>query len=1036
MKKHFKRCLSVIMAAALMVGVISPSFFAEDIVTHVIDIYANGASVTSQVSLMEGESLQLTATLIDCSMPTGGYFYWESETPILASVDQDGLLRAHDSSKGAILRLWLDNDVRTIPIVGETAASAIEALFNGMDIDSMDAEGILNVIEAGSSVLPSALTSTLIDKLRTMLNTMDTGITAILYDANGVEKARDQIRVLVTKSTAVTADFFPNGTTITNKAQVPATVEVGYTMQLQAVTTPMRLHMGVTWSVKSGGDYATLSDTGLATFTSPGTVTLMASPDVKGFMDNVLKYAALVGDDPETIAGAVANVLVNVLGLPISTTIVKYALWGLLYVVGTDNAVAWSSGAITTVANYLLKLKTNDTVTVKVVDNLPVTSFSIAGTTTVTEGGTQQLAAANLVPKGATTQGIIWQVENTNYAGIGSTTGLLKGRDAGSSTGSKTTTVTATLDGVSVSKGITVTGKSLGAVTEVEITGPSVALIGVMTQMVAKTYPSRLVASITWGILADDGTTEVFATSTSSAENSLVRINKNGVLTPLQGGNVTVIAKTSDSVKCYYKVFVGTLVTGIAIQESPNVAVSVPLSQSYKNTNTTLHAVFTPSDATNQNVIWSSSSGDISVDGSGVCTPTKNSACYATITATSQDGGYKATCVISFANYPVTGITLDKSSVNLNEGGTTGLTATITPKGFLSMGAASIKDVIWSSSDTKIATVSGGTITAVHPGNAVITATTVDGFKTADCSVTVRANKTNLNSMIDLDTQANLNPNNYPPEDFAVFTEALQQALDVQSLELATQAQCDSATQYLASTFNALNQYKPLQGIELTFDGAAAPDYKSVKVGVFQIFSNQSLQFSYALTPADADYKSITWSSSNSKMDVDSTGKCKPNTNAATWSKITVTAVDYLGNVFTDSVTVAFANVLTTGISLNTTSVSDALVNNTYQLTATVTPTGTPLIGADITDVEWISSDPAVVSVSSSGLMTYTGPGTAVVSAKTRDGGHTATCTVSVIINKTQLKAALDKVNSTNLNYELYTPVTWNDYLIALARAQ
>ncbi len=290
--------------------------------------------------------------------------------------------------------------------------------------------------------------------------------------------------------------------------------------------------------------------------------------------------------------------------------------------------------------------------------------------------------------------------------------------------------------------------------------------------------------------------------------------------------------------------------------------------------------------------------------------------------------------------------------------------------------------------------------------------------------------------MIDLVTQANLNPNNYPPEDFAVFTEALQQALDVQSLELATQAQCDSATQYLASTFNALNQYKPLQGIELTFDGAAAPDYKSVKVGVFQIFSNQSLQFSYALTPADADYKSITWSSSNSKMDVDSTGKCKPNTNAATWSKITVTAVDYLGNVFTDSVTVAFANVLTTGISLNTTSVSDALVNNTYQLTATVTPTGTPLIGADITDVEWISSDPAVVSVSSSGLMTYTGPGTAVVSAKTRDGGHTATCTVSVIINKTQLKAALDKVNNANLNYELYTPVTWNDYLIALARAQ
>ncbi len=170
MKKQIKKCLSVIMVAALMAGVISPSFFADDIITHVVDIYANGTPVTTQISLMESDTLQLTPTLIDCSMPSGGYFYWESETPVLASVDQTGLLRAHDSSKGAVLRLWIDNDIRTIPIVGGTLATAIEALFNGMDVDAMDAEGILNVVETGAAVLPGDLAEGLIDKLRTKLN--------------------------------------------------------------------------------------------------------------------------------------------------------------------------------------------------------------------------------------------------------------------------------------------------------------------------------------------------------------------------------------------------------------------------------------------------------------------------------------------------------------------------------------------------------------------------------------------------------------------------------------------------------------------------------------------------------------------------------------------------------------------------------------------------------------------------------------------------------------------------------------------------
>ncbi len=44
----------------------------------------------------------------------------------------------------------------------------------------------------------------------------------------------------------------------------------------------------------------------------------------------------------------------------------------------------------------------------------------------------------------------------------------------------------------------------------------------------------------------------------------------------------------------------------------------------------------------------------------------------------------------------------------------------------------------WSTSDASIATVTDGVVTAVAPGTATITATTVDGGFTAACTVTVR----------------------------------------------------------------------------------------------------------------------------------------------------------------------------------------------------------------------------------------------------------------------------------------------------------
>ena len=80
---------------------------------------------------------------------------------------------------------------------------------------------------------------------------------------------------------------------------------------------------------------------------------------------------------------------------------------------------------------------------------------------------------------------------------------------------------------------------------------------------------------------------------------------------------------------------------------------------------------------------------------------------------------------------PATGVSLNKSSTNLNVGATETLTATVAPVG-------AYPKVIWSSSDEAVATVSStGVVTALTAGSATITAKTISGGFTVDCEVNV-----------------------------------------------------------------------------------------------------------------------------------------------------------------------------------------------------------------------------------------------------------------------------------------------------------
>jgi uncharacterized protein YjdB len=168
-------------------------------------------------------------------------------------------------------------------------------------------------------------------------------------------------------------------------------------------------------------------------------------------------------------------------------------------------------------------------------------------------------------------------------------------------------------------------------------------------------------------------------------------------------------------------------VTGVTLTPS---TVSVKRNESER-----LTAAVAPSNATNKRVTWSSSNTSVATVSGGIVTGV--AAGTATITVTTADGGRTATASVTVSNdtpdpISVTGVALTPSTLSVNQNQSATLTATVSPSN------ATNKNVNWSSSNTSVATVSGGVVTGIALGTATITATTVDGGHTATALITVK----------------------------------------------------------------------------------------------------------------------------------------------------------------------------------------------------------------------------------------------------------------------------------------------------------
>lgn len=80
----------------------------------------------------------------------------------------------------------------------------------------------------------------------------------------------------------------------------------------------------------------------------------------------------------------------------------------------------------------------------------------------------------------------------------------------------------------------------------------------------------------------------------------------------------------------------------------------------------------------------------------------------------------------------VSSVSVSPTSMELTVGQSQAINASVSPA------TATNKDISWTSSNSSVATVSGGKVTAVAPGSATITAS-AEGGKSASCQVTVKA---------------------------------------------------------------------------------------------------------------------------------------------------------------------------------------------------------------------------------------------------------------------------------------------------------
>ncbi|MDR1841162.1 MAG: Ig-like domain-containing protein [Holophagales bacterium] len=303
-----------------------------------------------------------------------------------------------------------------------------------------------------------------------------------------------------------------------------------------------------------------------------------------------------------------------------------------------------------------------------------------------------------------------------------------------------------------------------------------------------------------------------------------------------------------------------------------------------------------PTNAKNKNVSWASSDASVASVSDGVVNGVAPGSVR--ITATTENGNFNADCTVTVTVPPATGVALNKTSASSMGGGDERLTATAAP-------AAADQTVTWTSSNHAVASVAGngdGTVVSVSPGTANITATTANG-RFATCAVTVTRNNivvtgvtvapsslTIYKSMV-VPLMANVYPPNAPPSNPPtpiIWSSSDESKATVSSTGIVTSLAAGSAT--ITASYG-LGENAPRGICSVTVLPPPPVNGVSLNRTSTQMELNSDLRFKATVTPALAENKAVTWSSSDpDTVSVNSAGL--GTAKALGCAKITVRTVD------------------------------------------------------------------------------------------------------------------------------------------------
>lgn len=203
----------------------------------------------------------------------------------------------------------------------------------------------------------------------------------------------------------------------------------------------------------------------------------------------------------------------------------------------------------------------------------------------------------------------------------------------------------------------------------------------------------------------------------SVSDETIASVSEDGILKGLRGGNVTITITSAEETQqpknAKINVAINQAVSKITLNKS-EITVG-------KGKNQKLEAQVSPTDATNQNVTWTSSEPKIAtVAANGTVTGVKGGT--VTITCTAKDGsGASASAKVTVIT-AVNSIQMSKRQIAVMKGSSTSVSYTLLPND------ATNKNIKWTSSNTNVATVdSKGKITGVRKGTCTITAEATDG---------------------------------------------------------------------------------------------------------------------------------------------------------------------------------------------------------------------------------------------------------------------------------------------------------------------